>query len=615
MKMFYQQRHSQRFSIRKFSFGAASVLLGTLACLHPSAVSADEVNEVDIEVSSVMFNENPVSISNSESFLSDAMDVTDSSDDSAVMREVLDTKSVSLEPAVKRTKSNIEAIIDEDVLSTTDSLPVPVSYTDVVVMDMSTAGDKNPYSDSPSHQDVLDKPSDLKPLALSTDAATKDSNDLLKSEPESAKMLKTGFAFRTANHSTAIGDNYPQIWKNGIVGVSADKWRLYVKECVSFVAFRLSTVNGFEMPPAYGNANLWGHRARQEGYRVDKTPGLGAVAWFDSNQHGAFGYGHVAWVSNIMGDQVELEEYNFGVPTHIYHRRVIHKNQVSGYIHFKDLVGDVAMSSSQPAASNPKISSQLAPSGSYTFTKQSGIKAEPKMSSADLAHYASGQSVNYDQVLEADGYQWISYLSYAGNRRYIPITPLKAETPKPSGKLTVENKNNQEGTMEVIISQVPQDANIRTVKLGVWSTLDGKDDIVWHTARKQSNGQYKVTVDIAQHDDYRGEYQMELQYVTQDRQKIKVASQKVHVGTNDKKVPEKAPLPIKTAPQHNLPPKGTYRFTQRSDIKAEPKMSSANLAYYNIGDTVNYDRIVQSEGKNWLSYLSFAGNRRYIALP
>ena len=39
-----------------------------------------------------------------------------------------------------------------------------------------------------------------------------------------------------------------------------------------------------------------GYRARREGYRVDNTPAIGSIAWSTAG-----GYGHVAWVSNVMG--------------------------------------------------------------------------------------------------------------------------------------------------------------------------------------------------------------------------------------------------------------------------------------------------------------------------
>ena len=40
----YHGRRAQRFSIRKYSFGAASVLLGTALLLGANAVKADETS-------------------------------------------------------------------------------------------------------------------------------------------------------------------------------------------------------------------------------------------------------------------------------------------------------------------------------------------------------------------------------------------------------------------------------------------------------------------------------------------------------------------------------------------------------------------------------------------
>lgn len=39
---------------------------------------------------------------------------------------------------------------------------------------------------------------------------------------------------------------------------------------------------------------------------VDNHPALGSVAWIDDGS-----YGHVAWVSNVLGNNVEIEEYNY----------------------------------------------------------------------------------------------------------------------------------------------------------------------------------------------------------------------------------------------------------------------------------------------------------------
>ena len=64
----------------------------------------------------------------------------------------------------------------------------------------------------------------------------------------------------------------------------------------------------------------------------------------------------------------------------------------------------------------------------------------------------------------------------------------------------------------------------------------------------------------------------------------------------------------------SLPAQGTYYFTKRSSIKAEPKQSSSELAYYTAGESVHYDRVLDADGMRWISYLSYSGNRRYISI-
>ncbi|WP_443031073.1 CHAP domain-containing protein [Streptococcus sp. DD13] len=134
-----------------------------------------------------------------------------------------------------------------------------------------------------------------------------------------------------------IGDDYPKEWKTGGNGV--DPWNMYWRQCTSFVAWRLSHTNGFSLPYGYGNAITWGRYATSNGYLVDKNPAVGAVAWFTAEIPGVSPLGHVSWVADVKGDYVTLEEYNYnaGQGPEKYYSRTIHKSQVSGFIHFKDL--------------------------------------------------------------------------------------------------------------------------------------------------------------------------------------------------------------------------------------------------------------------------------------
>lgn len=76
--------------------------------------------------------------------------------------------------------------------------------------------------------------------------------------------LWTYILLATGNGSIARGDDYPVRFKSP--DYAADDWGLIVKNCTSFTAYRLSSVNGFNIPRAYGNGGEWGYRARREGY-------------------------------------------------------------------------------------------------------------------------------------------------------------------------------------------------------------------------------------------------------------------------------------------------------------------------------------------------------------
>lgn len=62
----------------------------------------------------------------------------------------------------------------------------------------------------------------------------------------------------------------------------------------------------------------------------------------------------------------------------------------------------------------------------YVFPVATKIKASPSTSVEALGVYQAGQSVNYDSTVEAEGYLWLSYVSYSGERRYVTAHQLGA---------------------------------------------------------------------------------------------------------------------------------------------------------------------------------------------
>ena len=241
----------------------------------------------------------------------------------------------------------------------------------------------------------------------------------------------------------------------------------------------------------------------------------------------------------------------------------------------------------------------LPDAGTYTFKERSSIKAEPRVASPELAYYDAGMSVNYDKIVSGDGYQWLSYLSYNGNRRYVAVAELAQQESKPSGTINIENLSNL--GFDVHITNVSGgDKAIQGVSVPVWTAKDGQDDLVWHQADRQSDGSYKVRINVSDHKSEAGEYIVHLYYV-QDGKMVGIG------GTS-------TTVPVQNATRHNLPASGSYTFTARTGIKAEPRVASPELAYYDAGMSVNYDKIVSGDGYQWLSYLSYNGNRRYVAV-
>ncbi|WEV60083.1 SH3 domain-containing protein [Streptococcaceae bacterium ESL0729] len=227
-----------------------------------------------------------------------------------------------------------------------------------------------------------------------------------------------------------VGDDYPSYWKSYPVGsLVADTYGMYVRQCTSFVAHRLDKINGFMLPRGYGNANTWGNTARSQGFVVDNKPAVGSVAWWSSM--------HVAWVAEVSGDRVLIEEYNYGY-TGNYKSRWISKHDVSGFIHFKDLTNAIGPTNPSPSPDN---SHKLAPSGLYRFKTSSHVRAEPRLSSPSLASYYPGDTVIYDQLTQADGYLWISYIAGSGKRRYIAVEQVDSQSQVPANSHPVQGLN------------------------------------------------------------------------------------------------------------------------------------------------------------------------------
>lgn len=155
-----------------------------------------------------------------------------------------------------------------------------------------------------------------------------------------ALMLALGITPVMTSLQSAVNvqaaDDYPDYYKNAERDAIVDEWNFYNRECTSFCAWCINNRNGVSFTNWYGgirwgHAYNWGNAAKQLGITVDKTPAVGSIAWWDSGT-----YGHVAWVSEVKGNTVVIEEYNYKYAGS-YNSREINASNPTGYIHIKEL--------------------------------------------------------------------------------------------------------------------------------------------------------------------------------------------------------------------------------------------------------------------------------------
>jgi len=117
-------------------------------------------------------------------------------------------------------------------------------------------------------------------------------------------------------------NDYPAALANAPLDSFVDPWGFLVRECTSYVAYRINRDLGITAAPYYftdtmtgpngvkgqfGDSSNWDDNARAIGFTVDHTGKVGAIAQWNS--------GHVAYIESVNSDgTVNVSEYNFTAP-------------------------------------------------------------------------------------------------------------------------------------------------------------------------------------------------------------------------------------------------------------------------------------------------------------
>ena len=107
----------------------------------------------------------------------------------------------------------------------------------------------------------------------------------------------------------------------------------------------------------------------------------------------------------------------------------------------------------------------------------------------------------------------VHFIDSNNHRSYVTQTVTEVKQIKPSGKLIIENKNDQTGTFDAVIRDVVAPNGLREILVPTWSEVNGQDDLVWHKAERQEDGSYKATIKAADHRDSLGKYKLQVIYV------------------------------------------------------------------------------------------------------
>ena len=143
-----------------------------------------------------------------------------------------------------------------------------------------------------------------------------------------------------------------------------------------------------------------------------------------------------------------------------------------------------------------------------------------------------------------------------GNGKIVGVggTTTEVSIARPKGTLTIQNKDANKGTFEVIVSNVSNPDGVREVKLPTWSNVNGQDDIIWYTATRQTNGTYKAFIKASDHKNSTGLYYIHLYYVQNNGTLIGVGGTSTNVTISAENLKPTGKITI----QNNNPKTGTF---------------------------------------------------------
>lgn len=184
-------------------------------------------------------------------------------------------------------------------------------------------------------------------------------------------------------------------------------------------------------PPRTPSAQAaWNVENRNGNTRGGEPPvGVWVPIFFSFNSGQYVGLGHVAWAFNHGNGWIEIHDSETRTGARSVYRNIQEVlswfgRQSPVYLGWSYWVDGVqAVEEFTPPVTNN--TGRIERKGTATVISNFALPVcnEPTQASPAIALYEKGQSFNYDSYQINDGFVWLSYVSFAGVRRYVAEGP------------------------------------------------------------------------------------------------------------------------------------------------------------------------------------------------
>ena len=160
----------------------------------------------------------------------------------------------------------------------------------------------------------------------------------------------------------------------------------------------------------------------------DPPVGVWVPIFFSLPRYPQGDLGHVAWAYNHGGGWIEIHDSETATKSRAVYTSIAQVTAWFGaygctYLGWSYWVDGVhAVEDYTPAGGGD--GQFVSAKGTATVLVDAlNVRNEPNDESAIITIYGKGQKFNYDGYIVADGYVWLSYISYSGVRRYVAEGP------------------------------------------------------------------------------------------------------------------------------------------------------------------------------------------------